>query len=144
MIQYPLSFEVSAESTSGIQSSFQAVAENLPPITCAIPQKFHGPGGGYSPEDLYALSVVTCFIASFKVFAERTKLEYNSIKGNGELIVDRDAKGKIGIQRLDMTFALNGVKDENQTKKILAEAEKFCLVSNAITIQKNFSYIFTA
>lgn len=143
MIQYPLYFEVSAESLSGIQSSVQGKVKDLPPISCAIPPQFHGPGGGYSPEDLYALAVITCFIATFKVFAEKTQLNYSAIKGTARVTVDRDTRGKAELKGIDLTFVLDGVKDQEQAKKVLAESEKFCLVSNAIKSRKSFNYIFS-
>ncbi len=142
MIKYPLFFEVSAKSPSGVQTGFEANAESFPPIPCAIPSDFGGPGGGYSPEDLFALSVVSCLIATFKVFAEKTKLNYQDIQGAAKLTIDRNSAGMPGLQKLDLTFTLTGVEDQEKAKALWAESEKYCLVSNAITTEKTFTYLF--
>ncbi len=80
MIKYPLFFEVSANSISGVSTLFEGNALNFPTIHCAIPTEFNGPGGGYSPEELFSLAVLSCVIATFKVFAERSKLHFETIK----------------------------------------------------------------
>lgn len=140
MIKYPLVFEVNAESTSGIETKIEGKAENFPPIDCAIPKEFNGPGSGYSPEDLYALAVVSCLIATFKVFAEKTQFVYSDIKGSAKLTIDRGAGGIPELKKLDITLTLTGVQDEEKAKTLFAEAEKYCLVSNAIKSEKTFTH----
>lgn len=135
MIKYPLKFEVLANSPSGMQTPFSAGAEDFPEIVCAIPPSFNGPGGGYSPEDLYALAVVTCFIATFKVIAEKSKFTFSEINGKGLLTVTRGV-----LEKLEMSFVLRGVSDEAKAREILGEAEKYCLVANAIKSQKSYNY----
>jgi len=144
MIKYPLQFEVSSKSPSGIQTPFEGKAHDLAPITCAVPKEFMGPGGGYSPEDLYALAVVGCLIATFKVFAERAKFAFSEIEGKAKLTIDRNPEGVPELSKLDLSFTLTGVQDQEQAKKILAESEKYCLISNAIKTEKSFSYEFTS
>jgi len=143
MIKYPLFFEVSANSTTGIETQVQASAHDLPPISCAVPPEFGGPGGGYSPEDLYALAVVTCFISTFKVFAVRAKLAFSGIQGEAKLTIDRNAAGVPELNKVDLTFTLTGVEDQEKAKTLLAESEKYCLVSNAIRSEKSFTYKFS-
>ena len=143
MIKYPLFFEVHSKSTKGIETPLEATAENLPPITCAIPKEFAGPGGGYSPEELFALSVVSCVMATFKVFAARTKLEFGEIQASAKLTIDRNPEGVPELKKLDMAFTLSGVQDQEKAKAVLAESEKYCLVSNAIKSEKSFTYQFS-
>lgn len=142
MIQYPLSFTVRSKGAAGIPAPIEASAEDFPPIGGAIPKEFGGPGGGYSPEDLFALSVVSCLIATFKVFAEKAKLAYTEISGEAKLIIDRNAQGVPEFQTLEITFTLSGVEDQEKAKTLLGESEKYCLVSNAITCKKTFNYAF--
>lgn len=142
MIKYPLYFEAKAKSEKGMNTTFEGSVEDLPPITGAIPKEFNGPGGGYSPEDLYLLAIATCLIATFKVFAERTKFEYSEIECLGKLTIDRNEKGVPELKKVDLTFSLKGVKDQEKAKALLAESEKYCLVSNAVKSQKSFAYQF--
>ncbi len=123
-----------------MQTQFQAEAEDFPAIGCAIPQQFGGPGGGYSPEDLFALSVITCLVATFKVLAERGQLVYSTIAAEATLTIDRNAQGVVALQKLEISITLKGVQDETKARALLADSEKYCLVSNAIKCEKQFSY----
>jgi organic hydroperoxide reductase OsmC/OhrA len=142
MIKYPLFFEVSSKSASGMATPFEALAEDFPPIAGSIPKQFGGPGGGYSPEDLFALAVISCLIATFKVFAERTQFTYSDISAQAKLTIDRDAQGIPELQKLDMTFTLSGVEDQEKAKALMAESEKYCLVSRATHCEKSISCNF--
>ena len=140
MIKYPLTFTCAANSKSGVQTVFEAEAEGLAPIPCAIPTAFMGPGGGYSPEDLFAMSVIACLIATFKVFAEKSQFTYTEIKAGATLTINRNEQGIPDLQKLDIDITLNGVEDETKARALLAEAEKYCLVSNAIKTEKRINY----
>src|SRR5690606_21420737 len=94
MKQYPLVFEVSAESNSGIQSLWESTAPGNKSITMSIPPEFDGPGGGFSPEDLYAMALQNCFLATFKVIAEKSNLLFQRIQIQTSLSVDRNENGK--------------------------------------------------
>ena len=142
MIKYPLYFKGNAKSKSGIATSFETRSEEYPPITCAIPKEFNGPGGGYAPEELYGLAVLTCLIATFKFFAEKSKVQYEEINGETTLTVDRDQHGMVQLLKLDLTFTLTGVQDEEKARKLLGESEKYCLVSNAVKSEKTYKYLF--
>ena len=142
MIKYPLFFEASSNSESGINATFEATSYDYPVITCAIPKEFNGPGGGYSPEELFSLSVLTCLIATFKVFAERSKLQYTDITASGKLTIDRSSQGMPELKKLDIKFTLSGVQDQAKAKLLLGESEKYCLVSNAVKTEKTYEYHF--
>jgi len=142
MIKYPLFFEVSANSISGVSTLFEGNALNFPTIHCAIPTEFNGPGGGYSPEELFSLAVLSCVIATFKVFAERSKLHFETIKATAKLTIDRNPQGIPELKKLDMKFTLSGVQDQAKAKVLLAESEKYCLVSNAVKSEKTYEYAF--
>lgn len=142
MIKYPLFFEVKALSTKGVATPMEATAENFPPIACSIPKEFMGPGSGYSPEDLFSLSLLTCLIATFKVFAEKSKFEFEKVHAEAKLTIDRNAQGIPELKKIDVTFSLSGVQDQDKAKMLLGEAQKYCLVSNALKTEKAFHYNF--
>lgn len=141
MIKYPLFFEAHVNSEQEAPT-FEAKAENLPPIACAVPKEFGGPGGGYSPEDLFILATVSCLIATFRVFAKKANFSYGGISGHAKLTIDRNGEGIPAFQKLDMTFTLTGVEDQEKAKALIADAEKYCLVSNAIKCEKTFDFKF--
>ncbi len=139
MIQFPMKFEVDAASGPGIGSHWQGSANRLSPITSAIPPEFMGPGGGYSPEDLFALSLLNCLIATFKVYAEKSGLNFREIKGKVRLTVDKiPGESGFAMTEADVFFDLTGTSDPIKAKKILDLAIKDCAISNSIKTGKTF------
>ncbi|GAB4185754.1 MAG: hypothetical protein Tsb0015_02930 [Simkaniaceae bacterium] len=139
-MKVPMQFRVFSSSESGIQTVWEGKMENLDPITMAIPPDFNGPGGGYSPEDLFALSGLTCLIATFKVYAEKTEASYEEISGFADLIIDKPEKGPLAITKLEINVAVKGAKDKEKIKKLLEEAKRSCLVANAMKIDLQFTF----
>ncbi|HSX14190.1 MAG TPA: OsmC family protein [Chlamydiales bacterium] len=139
MVKFPMKFEAQANATSGITSLWTAQTDLLPPIPCAIPPEFMGPGGGYSPEDLFSLAIVNCVIATFKVYCERGKVSFQNIFGKAVLTVDRlHGESGIGMTQIDITFDVQGASDGEKVKKTLESAIQDCAVSNSIKTGKTF------
>ncbi len=132
-------FNVEASSTQGSSSKWNCQAAHLPPISSAIPPEFMGPGGGYSPEDLFALSLLNCLIATFKVYCEKSKVQFQEIKGKVSLTVDRIA-GQTGfiMSQADLFFDITGASDPEKARKLLDGAIRDCAVSNSIKTGKTF------
>jgi uncharacterized OsmC-like protein len=139
MVHFPMKFGVQANASSGIASQWTCQTDLLPPIPSAIPLEFMGPGGGYSPEDLFALAVVNCVIATFKVYCEKGKLSFQNIEGKAILTVDKlPSEPGFGMTQIDITLNVNGASDKEKIKKTLETAIKDCAVSNSIKSGKTF------
>lgn len=139
MIKFPMEFAVEASSGPGVASVWSGKTEPLPPIACAIPPQFMGPGGGYSPEDLFALSLLNCLIATFKVYAEKGGVNFQEIKGRISLIVDRiPGESGFAMMKADVFLDITGTTDPEKAKKLLDGAIKDCAVSNSIKTGKTF------
>ena len=147
MISYPLKFNVSSKSESGINQVWQSdsapqFANQTIPYTSnvAIPAEFEGPGGGYSPEDFYALALMNCFIATFKVIAEKSRLEYKSIESKGSLIVDRGEGGAPWMKSFLAEVTLNGVVDKDRALRLLEKTSQSCMILNSVKTEKTFQF----
>jgi len=140
MINYPLSFSVSADSPTEGEKKWKTDTGTTPPLTVAIPPEFDGPGGGYSPEDLYAFSLLNCFMATFKVVAERSKLHYGSIHLNGELTVDRNEMGVPWMKHFRLRARLMGAEDPVRAERILEKTSASCLILNSVKTEKSFEF----
>jgi organic hydroperoxide reductase OsmC/OhrA len=143
MIQYPLKFSVRSESPSGIQSRWSTESQDAGKITCAIPESFGGPGKGASPEDFFAFAVANCFIATFKVIAEKSKLEYQSLTIDSELTVDRDAQGAPWMASQHLVVTLQSPSDRERAERILTKTSQSCIVLNSIKTTKTFEWRFS-
>lgn len=143
MMNYPMKFAVKAAGPAGIQAAWQTQAQNFDHvIPVSIPPEFEGPGTGLSPEDLYAMALQNCFIATFKVFAEKSKLQYNSINIESVLEVDRDEKGRPWMARIHMQITLAGVSQQENAKRILEKTSQSCMILNSVNTQKTFQFDF--
>ena len=141
MKQYPMPFQTTASSPAGIQSKWQAHNKHkTQTIELAVPPEFDGPGGGYSPEDLYALALQNCFIATFKVYAEKSKLMYEQIKIDSRLEVDRNEKGFPWMARIHFQVQLTGIQQIENAKRILDKVSQSCMILNSVNTVKTFEF----
>ena len=146
MIQYPMQFKVTSTGRSGIVASWNTQVQNTNPslesgLVAAIPPEFEGPGGGYSPEDFYALALINCFIATFKVFAEKSKLEFAKIHAEGSLTVDRNEKGVPWMSAFHLKVSLNGTTDGERARRLLEKTSQSCMILNSVKSKITFEYI---
>ena len=113
MITYPVNFEASAQSQMGMKNPWIASASTLE-VNCAVPREFDGPGGEFSPEDFFLLAVQNCFIGTFKVFAEFSRLHFESLNLNSKLVVNKDESGKPWMDSIHIKINISGLSDEKK------------------------------
>lgn len=141
MLKYPMKFVVKSAGTAGIQSSWTTKAQSFDhEVPVAIPPEFEGPGTGLSPEDLYAMALQNCFIATFKVFAEKSKLQFTTIEVQSELEVDRDDKGRPWMARLQLHAKLTGATQKENAQRILEKTSQSCMILDSVNTQKSFTF----
>lgn len=137
MPKFPMKFDVRATASDGMGTSWTATAAQLSPIPCSIPPEFAGPGGAYSPEDLFALAVLNCIIATYKVYCEKAKVRFLQIEGQAALIVDLQ-EGSLTMVQIDIELTVKGASDPEKARKTLDHAIRDCAVSNAVKSGKTF------
>jgi organic hydroperoxide reductase OsmC/OhrA len=141
MVTYPLHFRARAFGPSGISSTWSTQVEAIPtPLGCAIPPEFEGPGGGYSPEDFFLLAAMNCFVATFRVIAERSKLEYARIDVSAELQVDRDSAGRPWMSALRFQVSLEGASDRERALRLLQKTSESCIVLHSVRSERQFEF----
>lgn len=140
MVSFPLEFEAEVEATEGISNTWTCKSGNLQPITSAIPTEFGGPGNAYSPEDFFAISVLSCIIATFKVYAEKSEANFQTICAKAKLKMERDASsGTLSLPEILIDIQIIGANDPDKVRKTLDTAISHCAVSNSIKSGKNFT-----
>lgn len=118
MIQYPITFKGGAEAGPGMADNWNVYASRFE-STCCVPQEFEGEGGTFSPEDYFLLSLQNCFIATFKVFAQYSRLTFKNLEVAAELIVDKGENHKVVMKSLHLKINLSGVSDEKKTQMLV-------------------------
>jgi organic hydroperoxide reductase OsmC/OhrA len=140
MIRYPQEYEAKSHSSAGMESKWSAQAGPSAGFVCAIPPEFEGPGGGNSPEDFYALALLNCFVATFKVFAAKSRLDYREIEARGVLTVDRDEKGAPWMARFKLAATVSGAADAERMMSLLEKTSRSCMILNSVKTEKIFEF----
>ena len=136
-----MTFNVQSNATSGIGESWETAVSASSPLTVAIPPEFDGLGGGYSPEDFYSFALANCFIATFKVFAEKSRISFKSIHAEGVLTLDRDENGKPWMKHFLLEVTLVGHEDRERALRLLEKTSQSCMILNSVKTEKTFKFI---
>ena len=134
--KFPLIFEVCSEAESSINTPWKVKHCDFEEITCCVPPELKGPGGGYTPEDLFALSIINCIISDFKVFCENAKESFEKIKIKASLKLDNPSNKNFIFTNIDIKIDVIGATNIEKVKKILDDAIKHCTICNSIKIPK--------
>lgn len=139
MIKYPLYFKAQSQSPAGIQTQWTtSVSPFILDLACAIPPEFEGPGNGYSPEDFFLLAATNCFIATFKVFAEKSRLQYENLTIESQLIMDRNESGIPWMKSVLLRVNLVKPNQLDQAKRLMVKVSQNCFVLNSLKSEKTF------
>jgi len=109
-------------------------APALPSLHVDAPPEFKGHEGSWTPEHLFVGAVNSCFMTTFLAIAENSKLDFVSFKtsANGKL-EKLDGQGFIMTEiTLHPKLIISNPRDAERASRILAKAEKHCLISNSI------------
>ncbi|MBY0317082.1 MAG: OsmC family protein, partial [Bdellovibrionales bacterium] len=105
--------------------------------------EFNGPGNGFSPEDLYNMALQNCFAATFKVFAEKSRLQFSDFRLASRLEVDRNEKGQVFMARFHLKVQLSGVIQKDNALRILERTKTNCMILNSVLTEKTFEFEVT-
>ena len=126
-MQSPIAFKVQAISKSGIDSNWESTAVDLS-ITTAIPPVFGGSSAGMSPEDLYALALANCYLATFKVIAAKSKLVFESINVEVELFVDKNENNQMVMKEANLMASLIGAENPERAMRLMDKTPENCMI----------------
>lgn len=137
MITYPIEFQSKANAASGINSNWTLNSQDVE-LSCAIPPEFEGPGQALSPEDLYAQALTNCFVATFKVYAEKSHLSYENLKCNGLLVVDLDENKKPCMKSFKLMADIQNPSSSEKAKLLAEKAFKSGFILNSVKTNLEF------
>jgi len=142
MSVFPKTFNVKSQGSFGVEEKWtnSLVDKECFPIEMAIPPEFEGPGGTYSPEDLYALSLMNCYLATFKYIAQKSKLIFDSIDGDALLFVDKGNSTAPWMERIDINITLNGVSQKERALGLMEKTKSHCMILNSVKTHINYNF----
>ena len=106
----------------------------LPGLHVDAPPEFKGHEGAWTPEHLFVGAVNSCFMTTFVAIAENSKLDFVSFNADAQGKLEKlDGQGLMITEivlrpRLTVAHA----RDAERAARILAKAEKACLISNSV------------
>ena len=144
MISYPLIFKARAVTKSGILTDWSSVAtengqrNNTGELECGIPTDFGGSGHGASPEDFFLLALLNCYVATFKVIAERMKLNFETLNASGQLNLDKEPSGQPRMKSATLVFDLLGASDTAKARRLMKQVSGQCMIINSVKTAVTF------
>ena len=132
MHEFPHHYKVRA--SGGPDDEVSVSGKGLDEISSAPPAEFGGPGNRWSPETLLVAAVADCFILSFRAIARASKLAWISLECETDGTLDR-TEGTTRFTEFSVRAKLvvpEGT-NEDQARRLLAKAEKTCLVTNSLS-----------
>ena len=138
-MSYPIEFKVKSLAGPGIKNKWSAsFCEGE--LEMAIPPCFEGNGGGFSPEDIYALALLNCFLATFKVFAEKSRLSFDKIEGEAKLRVDTTDSKLPWMAQVDINLILYSPDNLERAERILKKTMENSMIINSVKSQVKINW----
>lgn len=142
MNQYPINFEVNGKAKSGVLDQWSCKANDIN-SSLAIPSSFGGSNNGLSPEDLYCMALLNCFVGTFKVYAQNSKLNYDEMKFSAKLSVDQDEHKKIIMKEFDAQVEIIGVDNKDKAMLLAKKAASSGFILNSVKTQCKFNFVIS-
>ena len=139
MMNLPMTFNSHSHASASLFKPWVSYASGFE-IQSDIPKEFSGNGQGFSPEDLYSLALQNCFIATFKVIADKSKLEYSEIEIDLNLILDKNEDQLTVMKEAYFKVKLKGTINLDKAHRILEKTSKSAMVLNSV--KTNFFFEF--
>ncbi len=139
MIQYPLSFKSETVASNGVSSLWKTRSQYDESNLC-IPPEFLGPGGALSPEDLFNQALTNCFVATFKVFAENSKLSFEKLTAHSQLIVDLDEKKRPVMKEFFLKVEISNPSSHDKALVLAKKASETGFILNSVKTICHFDF----
>ncbi|MBC7458840.1 MAG: OsmC family protein [Bdellovibrionaceae bacterium] len=137
-MKLPLQFQVKCHSQSGIQKVWSIDSYGQQTL-CAIPSEFGGPGGGLSPEDLFAQALTNCFIATFKVYAENSKLTFSDVQVDTNLTVNMNDNKKVTMHSCHFDIRLYQTPQPEKAELLIKKSFESGFILNSVKTELSYS-----
>lgn len=139
MIKYPIEFTAKTSALSGINTNWNTEASKKE-IVISIPPEFMGPGGGLSPEDLFGQALANCFAATFKVYAENSRLSFDKLDINSKLVVDLDEKKRPVMKEFFLNAKITSPSNSEKALLLAKKASESGFILNSVKTICHFQF----
>lgn len=139
MIHYPMEFTSETVALNGVNSNW-TTRSKYEESQLSIPPEFMGPGGALSPEDLFNQALTNCFVATFKVYAENSKLTFENLKVESRLVVDVDDKKKPVMKEFFLKAQISAPSNPEKAILLAKKASETGFILNSVKTVCHFDF----
>jgi peroxiredoxin-like protein len=110
-------------------------AEAIPrTINFAAPPEFGGEPGMWTPEHLLLGAVATCYVATFRAIAERSRLNLDGMEVFVDGKLEKDEGGfRFAEIILRPVIKVDSDNDRDRAMRVSDKAERSCLISRSLS-----------
>jgi organic hydroperoxide reductase OsmC/OhrA len=140
-MNFPMQFTASAVADSKIENNWSIRAGNFE-SECAVPREFSGGGGAFSPEDLFALALLNCFIGTFKVYAKNSKVDFSKIEGSASATLDKGESKTPIMKSLKLKIKIYGTDQKERAEALCRKAMQSGFLLNSVLTARELEIEF--
>lgn len=126
-------YPVAIHWTSG-KEGVASSADGLPELPVASPPSFGGPAGVWSPEHLFVLSAVACWMTTFRAIAEASNFAPLAVDAEGEGFLEKGDDRRYSIPRLTLRprVVVASEAERDKAMRLIEKAEQACLIARSM------------
>ena len=109
-------------------------APGLPDLEISTPPEFKGEAGRWTPEHLFVAAAEICLMATFVGIAENSKLTVAGYQSSARGRLEKVEDGGLRFTEIaiSVVVTLDSFDDLARAERVLAKAEKGCLIANSM------------
>jgi organic hydroperoxide reductase OsmC/OhrA len=116
----------------------EVTARDLDSIDVTPPPEFKGPEGHITPEDLFSMSISSCYILTFKALAKYKKMNWQHLEVDVDAKLEKTSSG-LKFTTVDIYPKLTVCCESNIDPflELLMKAKESCLVTQSMNCEFN-------
>lgn len=120
-------------------------APDVDEIVVAVPPEFRGPGGHWSPEQLFVGAAASSYVVTFAALAGRNEIPVHALTVTGTGHVGRRDDGRVGFIAVELTPRIRTDPEfVTAAERTARNAETACLVTLALDVPVHVAPVVTA
>jgi len=128
MVEYSEDYHVTAGASD---TSDSWTTDSREELEVGIPPEFGGDFDGPAPENYYAVALTNCYVATFKVIANNSDIDFEELTAEGTLRLRPD-DGDTVVDSFDLDVALHTDEASRKTEILLERTEQHCFILDSV------------
>jgi len=128
MVEYSEDYHASASATAASDSW---TTDSREEFDIGIPPEFGGEFDGPAPENYYAVALTNCYVATFKVIADNSDIDFEELTAEGTLRLRPD-DGDTVVDSFDLDVELHTDDASRKTEILLGRTEEHCFILDSV------------